>query len=305
MRVGVDGRPVGEVHRLVGRGEVAGTSRRRRTGRTARAAARPSRRHSCSVACAAARRPTSRTGAASGARTSSRGRRRSASSACAPRSASKPSSASVTVATVRCRRERIHRSSTCVGARRASRPGLPAVEVRVGDEERVRVPERDEEPARRLVDALERHALRRPRRARREEVPAQRVGAARRRAPSTGRSRCRATSTSSGRPGRRAARGTRRCGTACGRTRACSPRAASRTSRAVWSIASQMKSAGKRRSNSVGVLERVVELRGGHRARSRTTRRAPARRGARRPPLALRAVDGDVVDVRAGAGRGR
>ena len=42
--------------------------------------------------------------------------------------------------------------------------GNPPVEVRVCREERVRVPQRQEELARRFVDAFERHALGRPRR---------------------------------------------------------------------------------------------------------------------------------------------
>ncbi len=59
----------------------------------------------------------------------------------------------------------------CVGRR-------PAVEVRVRDEERVGVPQGEEEPAGGLVDRVEGHAARGPRRARREEVPPQGVGAA-------------------------------------------------------------------------------------------------------------------------------
>ena len=54
---------------------------------------------------------------------------------------------------------------------------VPAVEVRVGREEGVRVPERHEEPVRRLVDVLEVDALGGPRRAREREVPAHGVGA--------------------------------------------------------------------------------------------------------------------------------
>ena len=57
-----------------------------------------------------------------------------------------------------------------------------------------------------------------------------------------------------------------------------------------------MKSAGKRLLEQLLVLERVVELRRGHRAgvEPRVEHRLDA---ARAGPLALRAVDGDVVDA--------
>ena len=100
------------------------------------------RRHSCSVACAAG-----------SAAFQNRARERRTyqfersstndSSACAARSASNPSSASVTSRTVEWRRERTHRSSTCVaGTASVGALGRPAVERRVGHEERVGVPER-------------------------------------------------------------------------------------------------------------------------------------------------------------------
>ena len=122
-------------------------------------------------------RTTSRSAAATGARTSWTGRRRAR-----PAPARRParrsrSSASVTVRTVRCRRDRTHRSRTWVAGAAAAAGRRPAVEVGVRDEERVRVPQRQQELAGRLVDAVDRDALRRPRRARREHVPAQRVGA--------------------------------------------------------------------------------------------------------------------------------
>ena len=91
---------------------------------------------------------------ANGARTSSRGRRRTA-RAPARRRARRTARAPRSPRCACCERDRIHRSSTCVAAAVSAQLGRRALHpsrLRVGHEERVRVPEREQEPARRLVD---------------------------------------------------------------------------------------------------------------------------------------------------------
>ena len=126
------------------------------------------------------------------------------------------SSASVTRRTVRCSSERTQRSSSCARALADRRCGVELRDVRVGDEERVRVPQRRDEAPRRLRHEVRGEAARVAGRRCRVEVPAQRVGAVLVEDRPTGRRRCRATSTSSARRRRGSGRGRSRCGRRCG-----------------------------------------------------------------------------------------
>ena len=82
-------------------------------------------RHSCSVACAAGSDDFQKRGRERRTYQFDRSSTSSA-SACAPLSESNASSASVTVRTVRCSRDRIQRSRTCVRPAGAARRGRPS-----------------------------------------------------------------------------------------------------------------------------------------------------------------------------------
>ena len=97
-----------------------------------------------------------------------------------------------------------------VSAGRGGRSGrIDALGVRVEDVEGIGVPERQQELADRLADRLGREAVAGPGLLGGQVVPAEGVGAVRRRSPRTGRRRCRGSSTSSGPRGRGSARGRR------------------------------------------------------------------------------------------------
>ena len=206
----LDDRAGGRHRRRRGRGRRAPSSARRGSRRGGRSRARPSRpaarlRQSASAtngvngassvrdrrrgtragcgtrrACRRRRRrPGSRTGAATGARTSSTGRRRTPGSRGRRRWRRRPRAVArlARPCAASCESDP---AVDAAGARRRRAPvasGSKPLGVRVGDEERVDVPQRQQELPHDLVEDLVADAARGPRRAVREHEPAQRVGA--------------------------------------------------------------------------------------------------------------------------------